>query len=233
MSEHNPDIVYVGGGKGGLGKTICVDMVIDYYMRREKTPHLVDSDNSNLDAWKKYEKTIPSHRVNLDVKDGWMELIDLADEHPQHPLVINTGSRSNEGVDKFGPMLNNALGDLRRKLVVLWVLNRDTDSFSLLQGFADKMTKAELHVVKNMHWGAPEKFVRWEMSKTKENLQSRLGKTLVIPDVADRLTDRMKNKVDGHDRMSFDIAAKGLPLSLRIEVDRVRQEVDESFSDVL
>jgi len=48
---------------------------------------------------------------------------------------VNTAARNNLGAAAYGENLNGSLPELDRKLVTLWVINRQKDSLLLLQDF--------------------------------------------------------------------------------------------------
>ena len=105
----NAPIYYVGGSKGGVGKSKLSFALIDYLTEQEKKVLLLDTDTSNPDVYKAhhpYENENLSCKIaDLDVSDGWIELVNVADEFPEHILVINSAARSNTGIEKYGAML--------------------------------------------------------------------------------------------------------------------------------
>ena len=124
----NAPIYYVGGSKGGVGKSKVSFALIDYLIEREKKVLLLDTDTSNPDVYKAHcpheNDNLVCKIADLDISDGWIELVNVADAHPEHFLVINSAARSNTGIEKYGSMLRETLAELNRDLVTFWAINR-------------------------------------------------------------------------------------------------------------
>ena len=73
---------------------------------------------------KAYKESTETELINLDEADGWIQLVNLCDSKPDSVVVINTAARNNKGVSAYGETLNSTLEELKRKLVTLWVINR-------------------------------------------------------------------------------------------------------------
>ena len=227
----NAPIYYIGGSKGGVGKSKVAFALIDYLIERENKVLLLESDTSNPDVYKTHHPHGSDNLVcnisDLDVSEGWIEVINLADAHPEHIVVINSAARSNTGIAKYGAMLRETLGELNRELTTFWVLNRQRDSLELLRGFLNSFPDALIHVCKNLHFGTPGEFDLYEESKAKEIIE-RKGKTLEFPDLADRVANKLYS-----DRVPIWIALKELPLGDRAELRRWRQLCAKMFQAAL
>ncbi len=214
------DIWMIGGGKGGVGKSVVSIGVIDTLLSRGEIPILVESDTSNPDVWKMYKGEIRCELVDLDKADGWIDFINICDDSPDAVVVVNTAARSNRGVASYGATLNSTLPDLKRKLVTLWVINRQRDSLELLNDYMTSLAGSEIHVVRNAYYGADEKFELYNTSKLRGQVESAGGRTLTFPDLADRVSDDLYSK-----RLSISKAMQSLPLGNRAELSRWRSAV--------
>jgi hypothetical protein len=116
------------------------------------------SSPHNPDVWKAYKDTARTELLDLDNADGWIELINVADSNPDSVIVINTAARNNKSVSAYGQILSNTLPELRRKLVTLWVINRQRDSLELLKEYMDAIPDTVVHVVRNGYFGEELKF---------------------------------------------------------------------------
>jgi hypothetical protein len=122
-------IFYVGGSKGGVGKSIVshalVQSLIDKYCD-QKTIHVIETDYSNPDVGRAYKGKIPGSGLVLDEDErGWLSLIDLLDSSSDTLFVINSAARSNMGIRKNGSEFTEALrSNGRYGLVTLWPINR-------------------------------------------------------------------------------------------------------------
>jgi cellulose biosynthesis protein BcsQ len=112
-------VYIVSGSKGGVGKSIVAMSLIHYLAKRGEKLLLVDADTANLDVGKAYGKTTETVYINLDEKDGWMDLVNRLAEQPDETVVINTPARSGEGVRLYGTLLTESMQELGRKLVAV------------------------------------------------------------------------------------------------------------------
>ena len=221
-------IYWVGGSKGGVGKSMMTVATIDMLLERGSKVLLVECDTSNPDVWKAYREQIEAVLINLDVADGWIRLVNACDGHREGVVVVNTAARNNLGVKQFGETLDSSLEELGSKLVALWMINRQRDSLELLKEFMDAVPKADVHVVRNGYFGEESKFELYNGSKIRETVESRGGKSITFPDLADRVADDIYVK-----RLSLTAAAKTLPIGNRAELGRWRSQVRRVLAEVV
>ena len=220
-------IYLVGGSKGGVGKSLVSMAVLDHLQAGGENVLLIDSDTSNPDVWKAYHEVVQSELVNLDEADGWIQLVNLCDEHRDATVVLNTAARNNQGVSAYGVMLHNTLAELDRQLVTLWVINRQRDSLELLKEYLETITATTVHVIRNGYFGEEKKFELYNVSKLRESIEGRGGRSLLFPDLADRVSDNLYSQ-----RMPIAQAAKALPIGNRAELLRWRSEVRKVFTEI-
>ena len=222
-------IYLVGGSKGGVGKSLVSMAMVDYLVDNGESVLLIDSDTSNPDVWKAYEKVegVESELVNLDEADGWIQLVNLCDSKPDSIVVVNTAARNNKGVSAYGETLNSTLAELKRKLVTIWVINRQRDSLELLKEYMDAIPNAEVHVVRNGYFGDDKKFELYNGSKLRGSVERAGGKSLTFPDLADRVSDDIYSK-----RLPISKALKDLPIGNRAELTRWRNDVKKMLAEV-
>lgn len=227
----NASIFYVGGSKGGVGKSKVAFALIDYLLDDGKKVLLLESDTSNPDVFKAHQPhendALVCREADLDSADGWIELVNIAAEFPEHFMVINSAARSNKGLEKYGLTLRETLGELNRELLTFWVINRQRDSVELLRGFLNVFPDAPVHVCRNLYFGAPEKFERYNTSKSRELIE-RKGQTLDFPDLGDRVADKLYSG-----RMSIKKALAELPIGDRAELRRWKIACAEMFGKAI
>ena len=133
-------IYFVGGSKGGVGKSMVSVALIDH-LKNElgQEVHLVETDTSNPDVYKAYRNTVATSLIDIDEADGWVDLANIAGEFPQRTFVVNSAARSSVGVKSYGAILNRAVDQLGRRLMTLWVINRQKDSLVLLKEYLQTM----------------------------------------------------------------------------------------------
>lgn len=214
----NSPIYYVGGSKGGVGKSKMSFALIDYLLGKRKKVLLVESDNSNPDVFKSHQphenESLSCVIIDLDSADGWLSLVDLAEDFPGHVMVINSAARSNTGIAKYGAMLKETLPQLDRDLVTFWIINRQRDSVELLHGFLKSFPDALVDVFRNLYFGEPGKFEVYNTSHVKELIEAK-GRTFDFPVLASRVADKLYS-----DRMPIWVGLAQMRLSERVELTR-------------
>lgn len=221
-------IYFVGGSKGGVGKSIVTMALLDYLKSSEANPLLIESDTSNPDVEKCYKDEVPHRRIGLDDGDGWVDLINEADSFKGGPIVVNTAARNNTGVGAYGATLRGALGDLKRKFVTLWVINRQRDSLELLKQYQETFPTFTVHVIRNTYFGPESKFELYNNSAIRKQIEEAGGLSLNFPDLADRVSDDLYSK-----RLSIAKAGLELPIGNRAELNRWRSEAAKVFAAVV
>jgi hypothetical protein len=224
----NRPIFLIGGGKGGVGKSLLSMTVVDFLSCTDRARFLIETDTSVPDVYKTYQADTGGELVNLDEREGWIELVNLVEGKPDSTFIVNTGARNQTGISNFGRTLSKALPELKRKLVVFWLIDRKRESLELLADFLEAIPDAELHVVRNMYLGTENKFEIYNGSKMKAAIEKRGGRSLNFPEVADRVTDAMNKR-----RLTIAQAATELSLGDRMELERWRDECKTILSEVI
>ncbi len=215
-------IYMIGGGKGGVGKSLVSMALIDYLACQEKPPVIIESDTSNPDVGKSYMKSSEVQFLNLDINEGWLDFIEIA-AASKNDLVVNLASRSNVAINKYGETLRNALDEIDHDFRTIWVINRQRDSIELALEYQDIMP-GRIDILLNGYFGEKEKFVHFNGLKSKEKILRAGGKVGWFPDLGDRVTDEMNIK-----RLTVAKALEEMSLSSRAELSRWRKEVANTF----
>jgi hypothetical protein len=226
MAMENPPIYMIGGSKGGVGKSFVTLALVDYLRRLDVNVALVETDTSNPDVMKAVHDEIECASCDLDDVSGWMDLVNFCDAHRESVIVVNTAARSQTGVAHYGGTLANALDELARHLVVLWVINRQRDSLELLLKFGATFPRAITHVVRNSYFGASEKFALYRESNLRKAVEAQ-GQSLDFPDLADRVADELRSQ-----RLSIRKASETMHIGERAELLRWRALFSTMFAKV-
>ena len=227
MDTTIPPIYLVGGSKGGVGKSFVSLGLADYLQRQDIHAALVETDTSNPDVMKAVQDEMHCVAYSLDDADGWIGLVNFCDGHRDAAVVVNTAARNQAGVARFGAMLAGTLGELQRRLVVLWVINRQRDSLELLHGFSRTFPDALTHVVRNGYFGTPDKFALYQTSELRKTVETK-GKSLDFPELADRVADELRGQ-----RLSIRKAAETMHIGERAELLRWRALCGTMFARVM
>jgi hypothetical protein len=189
-------IFYVGGGKGGVGKSMVsitlVQFLIDKY-GDSKTIHLIETDESNPDAGRIYKGKIPVSNAILDENGkGWILMSRVIENSSDTLFVINSAARSNMGIRKNGRNFTAVLesGKVPYGFVTLWPMNRQKDSVELLEDFLNHVSFGPVYPVRNEYFGDPDDFTLYAKYLGESALlRSRVVKTLDFPALADIIAD--------------------------------------------
>jgi hypothetical protein len=221
-------IYWIGGSKGGVGKSMMTVVLLDHLLERGDKVLLIECDTSNPDVWKAYGSDLPGELIDLDEADGWIRLVNACDVDRSRTVVINTAARNHGGVAQYGRTLETSLDELDARLVAFWMINRQRDSLELLADFLEAMPRADVHVVRNGYFGEERKFELYNVSALRASIEARGGRSVTLPDLADRVADDIYSQ-----RLTLSSAAKTLPIGNRAELTRWRSEVRKMLATVV
>lgn len=142
-------IHFVGGEKGGVGKSVVSRLLSQYFADQKKTCHGLDADRSHPTLSRYYsESTQP---LDLDAYESIDRIMDLATEK-DCDILVDLPAQSQRFLDRW--IEDNGVLELCNELsipVFFWHLVDDgKDSVSLLERFLQKYkTRLNCVVVKN------------------------------------------------------------------------------------
>ena len=189
-------IFYVGGGKGGVGKSMASLTLVQFLIDKfgdYKTIHLVETDESNPDVGRVYKGKIPVTNVILDENaKGWIVMSGIIENSLDTIFIINSAARSNMGIRKNGRNFVSVLesGTVPYDFVTLWPMNRQKDSITLLEDFLNYVSFGSIYPIRNNYFGEPTDFTLYDKYLEKSSkLRERITKTLDFPALADIIAD--------------------------------------------
>ena len=208
-------IIMIKGRKGGVGKSTVCMATLDIL---GSSAVLIETDTANPDVAKTYRKTNTTHALNLDERAGWIDLVNLA-AATKETLVINGAARSVEAPENAA-ILREAMKELDRDLIVLFVMSHTRDSLELLADHRHILPAdvAQTWAVLNGHFGTPDRFALYMASNQRKEIEAQTG-TLVFPDLAERVLDQLN-----HERLTIAEAADHMPIGNRMELQRWQRE---------
>ena len=165
-------IIYVGGAKGGTGKSLVASLGLYYFIKNNRNPVLLETDNNNPDVYKAYHKTVKSYAFNINDEDGWTNMLDeignIIEVDKQRPIVINSAAANIDMMHTYGGIFNQLSDEIGAEVVTLWVGNTGLDSLVLLTDFL-KIIHQKVCFIKNGFFGKEEKFITFANSKLAQN----------------------------------------------------------------
>ena len=142
-------------------------------------------------------------------------------------MVINAAARTKTSTASYGDIMKEALREMRRELVVFWIINRHRDSIELLHSFQEVFTDVPVHVCRNLYFGEARRFDMYNSSKAREAVEKN-GMTLDFPAVGNRVADWLYSR-----RMSIRVAHPEMPFGTRAELQRWRALCAKMFESVM
>jgi hypothetical protein len=223
----NQPIIIVSGSKGGVGKSLTSMALLDYFATNHRYMKLIDADINNPDVLRCYGKAAEGELLDLGDVEGWIRLVNLCDATPFKTVVVNTPAQSNVAVSKHVGILLDSLRELGRPMITLWVINRQRDSLELLKDYMEHTDSKLVHVICNGYFGEQQKFELYRDSALRETVAGLGGKSLFLPDLADRVTDELYGK-----RSTLAEAQSQFKLGDRAELQRWRNAVGAMFAEI-
>lgn len=229
------NLVYVGGSKGGTGKSMVCMSLVNYF--RNKFPEdeilLIETDSSNPDVGRLYRKTegVISRGFFLNEEDSaWMAMVDAVAKTPARHVIVNSMAASNLGIQNHGALLDSNIlnGRLDVKFSVFWALNRNKDSVLLLKDFLTWMKSAVVYPVLNLYFGKEEEFLFYRSAAdVQQIILERGGRSIVFPGLNDLIADRLYT-----DELNLEELPSHLGLGMLTGLERWLATVQDAFDQV-
>jgi cellulose biosynthesis protein BcsQ len=219
-------IVLVGGGKGGVGKSTVTLGVLDCLRASGRRIIAIETDDSNPDVYKttKQDSEILSAVCNLDDESGYARLEDIIKDK-DGTVVIDSAARATESLARNYALLQAIAEGTQRRLITLWVLNRQRDSLELLRDYLERARPKEpVYGVLNTFYGSREKFGLYDSSQTK----GKLSGTILYPKLSDPIADKLMVS-----RIPLWAADKVLRIIECSLLFRYRKAIEKAFLGVL
>jgi hypothetical protein len=217
-------VIYVGGSKGGVGKSLVSIAIVDWLRQRGREVVFVEGDGSNSDAYLCCEQIIPVHPFDFDTYDGWNALGDLAEQSSDVTIVVNSGARIIDAVREYGHVINDLARAGVIDLVTAWPINRSKDCLRALKRHREVISEGRLGVIRNLFFGEESKFTRWNETSFAKN-KTPIGS---LPELSDRIVDKIYD-----DRMPIEVIAQGGSQVDKSNVGRWRSRAHAMFDEVL
>jgi hypothetical protein len=216
------EIIFVAGGKGGVGKSTVSKALLDYFTRKGQQTFLIETDAGNPDVFRAYGRVLPSTNVDLRSEDGWVDLLNAVDEWVDGPIVVNTAARAHENLERHAPLLQEAIS---AGIPVTWLfmLGRQRESMEIL---ADHIKNAvgQTHVVLNGYFGDADTFDLFKGSKSKVEIEKKGGMHTWLPP----LSSKLNYEID-YQRLTFQEAYEKGKLGDKAALTFWRQKCDVAF----
>ena len=229
-----PLILWVSGGKGGVGKTTAARVLSDLLSDQTDAIYGYDCDPINPQFQRFYgAEYLPLIDADRKTADTAVETLAERIEAKKHQFII-IDSPAGE-VDILGQLESrfafvSGLKDIGAKLTRIFVMSTTPESVNLLQRSLDNSEGLPIgHIaVRNLHFGAQRYFDTYNNSNAKTLLEARCGRTIDFPQLGQIATDSIDQK-----SLTYFAATQkdcGLPTMRRSMIYQWRKNVRHEFS---
>jgi hypothetical protein len=223
-------IHFIGGEKGGIGKSLMSRVLAQYFIDCQLPFTGFDSDRSHGALLRFYAGY--ASPVSVDAHDGLDRVVEAASEHPDQRVLVDLAAQTEsklqrwmEDADVLGITTELQIG------ITYWhMMDAGRDSVDLLAKWLDRWGgKLGLVVVQNEVRGA--EFELLTASGQRERALNLGAQVLTLP----HLHDGTMRKIDGHDTsfwaavQSSERPATGLGL---LERQRVKMWLQKIYADL-
>lgn len=182
-------LIFIYGDKGGVGKSAVARLLLDIYRTGSIPCKAIDSDTSNADLYRCYKRVGAQaieladgeadavERIDFTVRGEADYLIDSLDEY-QSLILVDLPARSRDAFTTFVRELDllAVAAESGYRVTVVHVLGKTRSSVSALKDVVELCGEgADYVVVKNLLFGEPHTFTRYDASQTRKKVIEQSG----------------------------------------------------------
>ena len=238
MDTDNRPLWFAGGEKGGVGKSTCAHLLIDYLRERLGGRLLViETDPVNPDVGRTfYDKNFDDvvlHPFAIHTVNDWMNLMNLVEDSPDNALLINGAAQLYKSLE-VGQHIIQSVGELRRQWVTWWVMGPELDSVAILDRYVSMVDAGilsrsqRLIVIENAGRANEQHFRAWRESKLYVRLVEAGCPIVEVSHLATDVADEMRKR-----EWSIAEARAELRVVYRAELERWCNAAFSSISQAL
>ena len=199
QGHDNKRVVWVTGGKGGVGKSTFSRGLLDVLLDAGVNVAAFDGDPSNAQLFRYYQGVGRGVQcVDLDKQGEADVLLNQMEESKADVFLVDVaagGSQTLLDLENDIGLISEAM-EMGYRFTVVSVMSRIKDSVNLLKASLEMTDDFDVqHVaVKNLYFGEGDRFRLFDGSKTRAWLLERGGVVLEMPDLFDdtyELLDQM------------------------------------------
>jgi hypothetical protein len=230
--NENSPVFYIGGVKGGVGRTTLSVALADWIYARTGKVIFVDMDPQNPDGGQYFDASMPG----LDIQSIGHELIAgltrLANADPSTPVVMNSFAiKIDSALNKENGSVTNIINILKafnRPFLHVTPVDRDLSTISLLDEAISNNPELACRtaVVLNGMNGPAESFTNFNGSDTEAKIKSSSGSIFFMPKIHGRYVRMMRQKMVPMRRLLDDMS---LSLGDRIFLKADQKRWDRLF----
>jgi len=233
--EIEPLILWVSGGKGGVGKTTTARILTDLLTDQTDYIYGYDCDPINPQFKRFYDaEYLPITSADTKTADIAVEALAERIEAKGHDYIIIDSPAGEIDMlsqleERFAFISN--LKNMGARLTRVMVMSTTLESVNLLEhALRDAQGLPVAHVaVRNLHFGGPHYFDAYNRSPVKSELEKQGGMTIDFPELGAIATDSIdKQSLTYSDALEKE---SGLPTMRRSMVFQWREKCRKAFAE--
>jgi hypothetical protein len=185
------NIHFIGGEKGGVGKSVIARVVAQYLIDREKPFMGFDTDRSHGSLLRFYSDF--ASPVVVDRYESLDKIVEAASENPDKRILVDLAAQTHDALvkwmDESGVL--EAAGELGLTITYWHVMDSGKDSVDLLKKLLDRFG-SRLNYVLVLNQLRGETFEIFEKSGEKEHALGLNARIITLK----RLHETVINKID-------------------------------------
>ena len=226
----------VGGERGGVGKSTCAHLLLDYLrVRLGYRIIVVETDRLNADVGRVFEgketADVVMHPLRFDTMDEWISLVDLMEDSPDAAVLINGAAQLFFALETGRQYMQEG-GGTDREWVHWFVMGRDIESVNLLKRYVEMIgeltERQRLVVIESAGLSGEREFKHWRQSNLYVTLRKKACPIAKVSFLALSVGDEMRGQ-----QWSISEARKGMRFAARIELERWRNAAFTSIARAL
>lgn len=182
---------FVGGEKGGVGKSMTARVLAQYYIDKDQPFLGFDCDSSHGTFSRFYSEF--SSPIVIGEEDSLDGMLAAVEEYPERDLIIDLAAQAAgplgqwiEETDVFG-----LLDDLGYQVCLWHVMDDGADSVTLLDALLERYPQESVDFVVVQNLGRGSDFSRFKKSDTYKKAQERGALLIELPKLQSKLTQKI------------------------------------------
>ncbi len=191
MEDSMSKVHFIGGEKGGVGKSMTSRLLAQYYIDQDMPFVGFDCDSSHGTFSRFYsEFASPIIVGEEDSLDGMLMAVE---EKPDHDLIIDLAAQTSQSLGQWieETEVFNLLDEMGCQVYLWHVMDDGADSVTLLDDLLTKYTQPELAFVVVQNLGRGENFTRFHKSATYMKAVERDAEFFELAKLQTKLTQKI------------------------------------------
>lgn len=185
-------LVFIGNGKGGVGKSTIALGMIDALGRRWPQARIgvVESDTNNPDVAKSINgggREIDVATFDLADESGWIGAANWVEEHRYDIVVVSGAAKLSDAICRHAGIIDDVATALDMRRVMIWPIDRMKDSLIGLLDWQNARAKDwRTVVVRNSFFGST-----WVMHDELLTAGKTRDEVVVWPELSDYVSIKL------------------------------------------